>query len=212
MGVQREYIGWNFYIVGVISCFSGGPLHTSTMPTIQAGEVFGQLTVLEVYPPRGPKGVRAVKCRCTCGNEKVVSKSDNLRFGNTRSCGCLKRGPRMVTSRDPDEGPVKRNSKVSEINVGDTFGRLLIIGEMPNLDNKRVPDYLHQWVCKCKCGNICIARGDRIAYRQKRSCGCLAVTAAERQFKLWEARIAFAKERLQRVEQDSIELEKKFGL
>ena len=52
------------------------------------GKVFGQLTVLERGPYRGPGRTRAWKCRCSCGEVTLTYGSD-LRRGLTRSCGHL---------------------------------------------------------------------------------------------------------------------------
>lgn len=46
------------------------------------GKVFGRLTVLERVDGKN------WKCRCSCGTEKIVHRS-NL-YGTTRSCGCFK--------------------------------------------------------------------------------------------------------------------------
>lgn len=57
------------------------------------GQRFGRLTVLR-EGNRIIDGGYAMShkarwiCRCTCGNETVVL-GENLRQGNTRSCGCL---------------------------------------------------------------------------------------------------------------------------
>lgn len=53
---------------------------------IEPGEVFAELTVMEEIEP-GPPSNRRVRCRCSCGNEKIAFVS-NLRLGRTRSCGC----------------------------------------------------------------------------------------------------------------------------
>ena len=49
-------------------------------------QVYGLLTVLSRAENR--RGRVAWVCRCECGGETVVS-GNNLRRGNTRSCGCL---------------------------------------------------------------------------------------------------------------------------
>lgn len=55
----------------------------------QTGKMHGRLAVLGLLDTRCPKTRAALwRCRCSCGNEVVVSGS-NLR--RTYSCGCLKR-------------------------------------------------------------------------------------------------------------------------
>lgn len=53
---------------------------------------YGNLLVIDFEETRrGPNGktIRYWKCRCDCGNTTVVS-AQNLRNGNTKSCGCYK--------------------------------------------------------------------------------------------------------------------------
>ena len=53
---------------------------------------FGRLTVLsqaETTFTAGGRPVRRWNCRCDCGNT-IVTTRQNLRKGDTRSCGCLK--------------------------------------------------------------------------------------------------------------------------
>lgn len=56
------------------------------------GRTFGRLTVVELGPMSKPtpKGRQLYKwvCRCSCGGTATVS-ADNLRSGQTQSCGCL---------------------------------------------------------------------------------------------------------------------------
>jgi len=51
------------------------------------GQRFGRLTVLHREPNKGRKVTWL--CRCDCGASRVVT-ADNLRSGNTTSCGCFK--------------------------------------------------------------------------------------------------------------------------
>lgn len=51
------------------------------------GERYGRLTVLGEYS-RNSHGTYFWKCRCDCGNECVV-RGDNLKSGDTKSCGCF---------------------------------------------------------------------------------------------------------------------------
>lgn len=58
---------------------------------IQPGEVFERLTVIGQADPKLKKDgykIYRVSCRCSCGNEVTVYES-KLRYGSTRSCGCL---------------------------------------------------------------------------------------------------------------------------
>lgn len=54
----------------------------------EIGNIYGQLTVLERANNRR-YGCAAWKCKCSCGNEIIVSGRE-LRTGDTQSCGCLK--------------------------------------------------------------------------------------------------------------------------
>lgn len=60
------------------------------------GQKFGKLTIIEyhhtekrTYPSR-TINYEYYKCRCDCGNEILACKQ-NLKRGDTRSCGCLQR-------------------------------------------------------------------------------------------------------------------------
>lgn len=62
--------------------------------------------------------------------------------------------------------------KVKEDLTGKTFDRLTVI--------KQAKDYVSpkgrheaQWLCKCKCGNEVIVRGDGLRNHRTKSCGCL---------------------------------------
>ena len=59
------------------------------------GQRFGRLTVLEEEPQRDPRGRVKWVCRCDCGSIVSVAGAD-LRSGNTKSCGCLRRGRRKI--------------------------------------------------------------------------------------------------------------------
>lgn len=52
------------------------------------GQRFGRLTVIEESDERTSCGEVKYLCLCDCGNTKVVAGT-SLRYGKTRSCGCL---------------------------------------------------------------------------------------------------------------------------
>jgi hypothetical protein len=56
---------------------------------VEIGERFERLVVLADVD-RTSDGRRVMECRCDCGNIVLV-KASKLRFGHTRSCGCLQR-------------------------------------------------------------------------------------------------------------------------
>jgi len=49
---------------------------------------FGRLLVIAEAEPVGTRKRAAWLCRCDCGNQKIV-KSEELKNGDTKSCGCL---------------------------------------------------------------------------------------------------------------------------
>lgn len=79
------------------------------MPTFVdlSGQTFGRLTVLDLV---GPNANRKTlwRARCVCG-ALVVVRSDGLRGGSTRSCGCLQREAAARTG--------KRNRRHGRINT-----------------------------------------------------------------------------------------------
>ena len=60
--------------------------------------------------------------------------------------------------------------KKIQINCGDIFDKITIIGDEMRLDkNGHLRRY---WNCLCKCGNTIKRREDAIFYRKHQSCGC----------------------------------------
>lgn len=57
---------------------------------VKQGDRFERLTVVEVGHARDKRGGLKHLCRCDCGNT-VLTVTGNLKSGNTRSCGCLRR-------------------------------------------------------------------------------------------------------------------------
>ena len=61
------------------------------------GQKFGRLTVIELLPERNKVRNSIWRCKCDCGNEKLVTTA-LLNNGNTKSCGCIKieNPPRLI--------------------------------------------------------------------------------------------------------------------
>lgn len=69
---------------------------------VKPGQRYGDLTVLQraftVHDGQGSPGYVMWMCRCDCGVEKPV-RSNNLRSGNTQSCGCRQQRPRQRVNK-----------------------------------------------------------------------------------------------------------------
>jgi hypothetical protein len=80
---------------------------TSTSPNLQTapragvldltGKIFGKLVVIRFAGTPWPRYGAMWRCRCACGRVVDV-RSDNLLTGNSRSCGCGRRGARRRRS------------------------------------------------------------------------------------------------------------------
>jgi hypothetical protein len=57
-------------------------------PKDYIGKVFGRLKVLSVHSVRNKRSY--YECACNCG-KTIVTRSDALKAGRTKSCGCLKK-------------------------------------------------------------------------------------------------------------------------
>lgn len=63
------------------------------MPAFQdiSGQKFGRLLVLGMAKERRSNGRIAWRCLCECGNITETPAADSLKYGRTKSCGCLAR-------------------------------------------------------------------------------------------------------------------------
>lgn len=111
------------------------------------GQKFGKLTVLEESEQRIRKRI-CWKCKCDCGNELIVIGTD-LRTGRKTHCGC------------------SNLNKTNEI--GNRYGRLVVIDEIQERDANRAI----KWLCQCDCGNTTIVIGRDLRQGKTKSCGCL---------------------------------------
>jgi hypothetical protein len=121
---------------------------------------FGRWIVIAyegIYRVNGEHKGHLCRCRCDCGNEKVLQVGV-LRRGLSRSCGCL----------------LRETVGKSRRFVGKRFGRLTVL---KRTDQKRGAAYLYQ--CRCDCGNEVITPGAPLTSSATRSCGCLKQDAAQ---------------------------------
>ena len=133
------------------------------------GQRFGRLTVkyrAADYQTAAGNRIPVWHCVCDCGNEVDV-RSPNLRYGDTHSCGCLKK-------------ELTEQRRTYDL-IGKKFGRLTVIS--------RAKDYISptgvasaMWECKCDCGNTVIAHGGNLKRGKSLSCGCLAKELATERY------------------------------
>lgn len=88
-------------------------------------------------------------CICDCGNKTTV-KSELLRNGKVKSCGCLKH---------------KHSYNFQDL-TGQRFGRLTVVELHGSGENNTV------WKCKCDCGNGCFVTTHNLRNGNTKSCGC----------------------------------------
>lgn len=111
------------------------------------GEKFGRLTVQEWA------GNGKWKCLCECGNT-ILAQTDNLKSGNTKSCGCYQK---------------EQTSKVNFKDLtGQRFGKLIVLERVKNDRFGHV-----NYKCQCDCGSITIVDATNLRNGTTNSCGCL---------------------------------------
>lgn len=119
------------------------------------GDKYGMLHVLEETEPifhKSGKKIRQYLCRCECGN-RVVVRMNNLRTGNTTSCGCYNK--KIL------------KEKVFQDLSGLKFGRLTVSKRHESVN------WTRYWFCLCECGNEVRVMASDLKSGHTKSCGCL---------------------------------------
>lgn len=107
---------------------------------IVPGQRFNKLVALEEIRRDGQT---FWKCLCDCGNE-IIALANNLKKGNTKSCGCL---------------------KINDL-TGKRYGKLFVAERL------RTDEYGKTWYrCKCDCGNENIVSQSNLIKNHALSCG-----------------------------------------
>jgi len=120
------------------------------------GMRFGHLLVLS--RSRNARGRTMWNVICDCGVHISV-RSDSLKSGNTKSCGCEK------IRKAANQGA----SNVFSL-VGLRFGRLAVLRR--DVDGKHASPRKAYWLCQCDCGNQTVVVGSSLTCGTTRSCGC----------------------------------------
>lgn len=118
------------------------------------GQRFGKLVALTPTEER-IRGSVVWKCRCDCGNIKLVPLT-YLTSGGTQSCGCL-----------------IREAHYKDL-TGQRFGKLVALYIAPTKSRSCL-----EWICKCDCGNTCQVESYHLTSGGVRSCGCINSSVGE---------------------------------
>ena len=138
------------------------------------GQKFGELTVLY----RGidhiqPNGNHIVQwwCQCSCGSSPILVKTESLKRGYRKNCGCVKNeNIREYKSFDGIKNKNRRN--MDEKMIGSKFGKLLVLYRDEDYISKKGV-HVKRYCCQCDCGNKITVRGDCLRDGRTRSCGCI---------------------------------------
>lgn len=114
------------------------------------GMTVGKLTVVSQCGKTHDGKTRWL-CDCACGRSVVVTGKD-LRSGHTKSCGCLKLGPR----------------ENSVVHAGEVYGRWTVLERASNDGPHKT-----QWLCRCSCGIQRVVLTSSLRSGKSQSCGCL---------------------------------------
>lgn len=120
-------------------------------PSIQIGYRVGRLTVTGCTKKR-KNGYTVWVCSCDCGGS-IELDTRCLQRGTVTDCGCIS----VV-------GPGRMDL------TGQRFGKLVCLKPYDEKDKNGGT----QWVCRCDCGNTCIAALHQLRAGYKKSCGCLS--------------------------------------
>lgn len=130
------------------------------------GHRFGRLVVL-ARAGRDRHGSMRWRCKCDCGREITV-RGQNLRSGNTRSCGCYQRKVARIVGRRLR--PQRRRDL-----TGQQVGDLFVLHPGPNVPMRSgwPPQGHTSWICRCVCGRVVQLLTTRLTHRKPiTSCGC----------------------------------------
>lgn len=140
--------------------------HSEKTVTDLVGRKFGRLTVVERANdlPSGKHKAVAWRCKCDCGNEKIV-RACNLINGNTTSCGCYAK-------------EMSHNTNF----VDHSFEKINYLTIMPFYFRRDfASSQITYWMCECVCGNITFAQYSSLTSENILSCGCIGSSNGEYQ-------------------------------
>lgn len=117
------------------------------------GQRFGRLVAKE-FRGYNEKKQDCWLFQCDCGKEKVLPAA-NVKWGGTRSCGCLHQEHSQALNRQDI--------------TGERFGRLVAV--RPTQERDAAGSIV--WECRCDCGQTALYSVNALRKGTTRSCGCL---------------------------------------
>lgn len=163
---------------------SCGCLHKESMRKTAidlTGKRFDRLVVIGIDEQKTNKkrGIYWI-CQCDCGNIKSI-RSENLRKGQTKSCGCLN-----------VETATKKGKNNAKDLTGQRFGKLVV----KRKTDERKGSFC-VWECECDCGNTYKVASGLLRNGTVKSCGCLhKETCSGSGSYMWKGGITAIKEHL----------------
>ena len=152
-----------------------------------SGQQFGRWTVISKDIEETKKHNKGVfwLCECSCPlHTRKSVRSDILRSGQSKSCGCLNQELRSQRF-------IELNKNQRENIVGNKYGLLTVISQT----NKKNPQGQILWKCLCDCGNYHYATSSNLKNGNVQSCGCSnSITASKIKKLLQENNISFKTE------------------
>lgn len=140
-------------------------MNKKTAKDVVVGAQFNRWTVIEVNVKnpnsQAKKPPRTALCRCECGTLRYKEYRD-LYSGRSQSCGCLR-----------NEQTSQRNAEGHEIEIGSSFGKLIVIKDL-GMRQQKSRNKKERWsLCQCACGAQIEVRNNNLKSGMTRSCGCI---------------------------------------
>ncbi len=130
------------------------------------GQRFGRLTVIRRGSSVRP-GQTCWWCGCDCGEVALV-RGRNLRNGDTKSCGCLRKELTRIRVLEGKAGKGSRQGRELPVQPGQIYGLLTVIRRGPHRKNTHTAFW-----CECSCGKKCVLVAMfRLLNGRTKSCGC----------------------------------------
>lgn len=137
---------------------------SATIKKDMIGKKFNKLTVIAEVGKTN-YGALLYRCRCDCGNEKIVP-GQSLRNSTIKSCGCIIKD----VAKERRGKPCANRKDLT----GQRFGKLVVLGFSGRKGNADGVGEGMRFICRCDCGNICEVVSGHLRDGGVTSCGCVA--------------------------------------